>query len=405
MATCPVCGQPLPKAIDIQEVQARLAEIGAHARTQERQALENDFKKRLPALLAQERERARKAAEVNVQKELILAKQQAQKAERDKGEGIKHARKEIELRVQRELSEARRRAEKAERDKNDEIQQIRKEAEQMADRRAQATAKLVAKESQAEIDKLQATREKDHARYEADRARLQSQLDQLSRKLDKQVADQLGKEAEIDLLLELRRAFPTDQIEPVARGKKGADIIHEICVESKLIGRIVYESKNVANWQNGFIAQAKRYQTQYDTPNVLIVSNCFPQKKKGLCISKGIPIVDPHMAVHLITIIREGICEIALARETKVGRDGKAQQLYDYILSDKFVTRFREIAETVQPLRERQQKARDWHENEWGEEASLYDHIDARRREVDSQIRAIAKKTGEPAVLRMARRA
>jgi len=70
----------------------------------------------------------------------------------------------------------------------------------------------------------------------------------------------------------------------------------------------------------------------------------------------------------------------------------KANQLYEYILSDKFVTRFREIAESVDSLRERQQKAKDWHENAWDEESSLYDKIDARRREVDSQIRTIIKK-------------
>ncbi len=40
-------------------------------------------------------------------------------------------------------------------------------------------AKSVATQNQAEIEKLQTTRERDRARYEADRARLQSQLDQV----------------------------------------------------------------------------------------------------------------------------------------------------------------------------------------------------------------------------------
>jgi len=218
------------------------------------------------------------------------------------------------------------------------------------------------------------------------------------------MADQLGKEAEVDLLLELRRAFPLDSIDPVRRGQKGADIIHEIVVETKRVGRIVYESKNVANWQNSFIAQAKRYQTQYDTPNVIIVSRCFPQKRKGLCIHKNVPIIDPKMAVHLATIMREAICELALARAAGKGRNDKAQQLFDFIVSDKFVTRFRDIADSLESLRERQQKARDWHENSWSEEAALYDKIDARRREVDSQIRTIIRKPAAPEVVRVAAR-
>lgn len=235
---------------------------------------------------------------------------------------------------------------------------------------------------------------------------MQSQLDQLSRKLNKQIADQLGKEAEVDLLVELNKAFPTDDIDPVRRGVKGADIIHDILVDSKCIGRIVYESKNVSNWNNNFIAQAKRYQTQYETPNVIVVSRSFPQKKRGLCIFKNIPIVDPHMAVCLAAIIREGICEIGHARATRVGRNDKANQLFDYILSAKFVTRFREIADSVDSLRGRQQKARDWHENAWHDESSLYDKIDARRREVDSQIKVIiTKPAASDKILRLEARA
>jgi hypothetical protein len=359
MEKCPVCLQPLPKAIDADELQARLEGITARARTQAEKELERAFNNRLPQLLEAERERAHRLAERAVKQELTAAK---------------------------------RRADRAERDKAHEIQKIRRDAERTADRRAAMAAKSVATQNQAEIEKLQATRERDRGRYEADRARLQSQLDQLSRKLDKQVADQLGKEAELDLLGELNRTFPTDHIEPVRRGVKGADIIHDIMVDSKRVGRIVYESKNVSNWNNNFIAQAKRYQTQYDTPNVLVVSRSFPQKKKGLCILKNIPIVDPRMAVCLASIMREGICEIGHARATRVGRNDKASLLFDYIVSDKFVTRFREMAESLDALRERQQKARDWHENAWHEESSLYDKIDSRRREVDSQIRVIIKK-------------
>jgi chromosome segregation ATPase len=372
MTKCPVCGQPLPKAIDKQELHARLERITAQERAKERQALERDFHKRLTGAVETERERLRRSAQREVQSELL---------------------------------EAKRRAEYVERDKNREIERLRREGERTAERRAEVAAKMAAKQNRAEIEQLEAKRERDRARYEADRTRLQNQLDQLSRKLDKQGADQLGKEAETDLLIELNKTFQGDRIDPVRRGVKGADIVHDIMEDGKRLGRIVYESKNVSTWSNNFIRQAKQYQTQYDTPNVIVVSRSFPGKKKGLCILNNIPVVDPRMAVCLASIMRDGIREIGLARATSVGRDEKAQHLFEYILSDKFVTRFREIAESVESLRERQRKEKDWHEDAWDERSTLYDKIDARRREVDSQIRTIVKKPAKPEVVHLAAKA
>jgi hypothetical protein len=368
---CPVCLQPLPQDFDRKQLAARLSAIESAATKAQKKALEVDFHKRLPAIIERESQRIQRSTESKLQGKLLAL---------------------------------RRRAEKAERDKDREVDRIRRHGERTADRSAKLAAQMAVRQSEAQIDKLNAAREKDRARFEADRARLQSQLDQMSRKLDKQQADLLGKEAEIDLLSELNRAFPGDRIQAVRRGVKGADIVHEIIEDAKRLGRIVYESKNVSSWSNNFISQAKKYQTQYDTPNVIIVSRSFPRKKKGMCILKNIPVVEPHMAICLASIVRDGIREIGYTRITNAGRNHKAHQLYDYIVSDRFVTRFREITESVESLRDHQQKEKDWHEDAWHGQTALYDTIDTRRRELDSQIKAIVKKSSRAEVLPLAAR-
>jgi len=164
----------------------------------------------------------------------------------------------------------------------------------------------------------------------------------------------------------------------------------------------LYESKNVSTWQTKFLTQAKKYQTQYDTPHILIVTRAFPRKKKGLCIIKNVPIVEARMAVALATVIRDGLVEIGRLRLTEAARETKAQELFDYLVSDKFRTRFGEVAESVASLREHQQKERDWHENTWETESKLHDRIDARRREIDVQLRAITRGEIRPIVRRSA---
>lgn len=410
MPKCPVCGQSLPKAIDEKELHTRLEQITAKGRAEERWEAERQFRKRLDA----QREQARRMAEREAQAKVVQAQRRAERAESDRKRDAermrrenehaeKRARRAAELKVRKELREANQRAERAERD----MEQIRRNAEREAKREAAEATRKAERGHRNEIAELELKRQKDHARHEADRARMQSDIDRLSRKLEKQGAEQLGKEAEIDLLGALNEAFRQydDQITRVAPGVKGADIIHKIVEDGEQLGCIVYESKNHSTWKNDFVHQAKQYQSQYDTKNVLIVSRTFPRKQKGLCTVKNIPVVDPRMAVYLASIIRDGIKEIALAKMTATGREKKSRELYDYILSDRFVTRFREIAESVDSLREQQRKEKDRHEDVWHEQSTLYDKIDSRRREVDSQIRSIVKAAGngrQPRALRVA---
>jgi hypothetical protein len=88
------------------------------------------------------------------------------------------------------------------------------------------------------------------------------------------------------------------------------------------------------------------------------VTRAFPRKKKGLCIIKNVPIVEARMAVALATVIRDGLVEIGRLRLTEAARGTKAQELFDYIVSDKFRTRFADVAESVASLREHQHCAR-----------------------------------------------
>lgn len=330
---CPLCRQPLPEAINESELQARIQKIASPALAVEKKKLKEEFE----AQLVSERETARQRAERQFERELRAAKEQAQ--------------------------------------------------EEVA-----KTVRIAARENETKMEKLQAEREREKVRYEAESAKLQGKLDDLSRRLEKQSGEQLGAEAELDLFTDLRHAFPNDRFERVGRGVKGADIVHQVMDGTKVAGRIVYESKNTSNWQNGFIAQAKKYQTQYETPHVMIVTRVFPSKLKGLCVLNGIPIVEKRVAVALATVIREGIIDIARLRLSGKFRDEKSQELFEYIVGDKFCTRFREIAEGVASLREQQQKERTWHENAWQAEAKIHERIENRHREVDAQIRAILRR-------------
>lgn len=153
----------------------------------------------------------------------------------------------------------------------------RKEVEDRLEKEVTKSVRLATRENQAKLEKLQTEREREKVRHEADTARVQGKLDDLSRKLEKQSGEQLGAEAELDLFTELRHAFPNDKIERIGRGVKGADIVHQIMDGTKVAGRIVY-------------GHARRWQTLWTccswTKRVKCLSQTFSlrhHRRRALC--------------------------------------------------------------------------------------------------------------------------
>jgi hypothetical protein len=240
----------------------------------------------------------------------------------------------------------------------------------------EAETKRNAEVAKAKREAAEDAREKEQLKHTLEMSRLQSKVDDLNRQLEKKSGEQFGEKGELDLYNELAWTFPNDKIERIGRGVKGADIFQTVMDGERVAGCIVYESKNVSTWLNTFITQAKKYHTQYETPYVMVVSRVFPKKEHGMCVVDDVPVVEPRLATTLAAVMREGILEIAKLRLTKVGTDGKAQELFGYVVGNEFQTRFRDMADAVDGLKDIQKAGRTWHENQWAKESRLHAQIE-----------------------------
>lgn len=401
---CPLCGQALPEAISKVRLQTRLQTLTSPFLAIEKKKLDTQYQTHLAA----HQERANRIAEQRVTGKLRAAEERAKRAEKRQQEKLEEARKDFSERLAREGQAARRAAEREVRQElidarkqardtearhQKEIRQVRSESRAVRKQEIDRAVRITARKNDDRIREMQTERQRDKVRHQVREARLQRQLDDMSRKLEGTAGEQLGDEAELDLLKVLRDTFcPNDKVERIGRGVRGADILHHVIDDGKTVGYIVYESKNTGGWNKAFVIQAKKYQTLYDTPHVMIVTRSFPPKQKGFCVDKGIAIIEKRAAVALAKIIREGIIEIARLRLSGRSRDAKSYELYEYIVGDRFRTRFRDISDCVSSLREQQKKERSWHENAWEAETKLHEQIDGRHREVEAQIRAIIRR-------------
>lgn len=236
---------------------------------------------------------------------------------------------------------------------------------------------------------------RERAQHLAETARLKTTIDNLSQKLERQTSDQMGEMGEAEVYTALKAAFPTDDIQRIGKGVCGADILHKVIVNGKEVGCIVYECKNVASWQNEWIAKAKRYRSEYQTPWVIIAARTFPRRQKWFVVEKTVPVIDFRLTVKLAEIVRSAITEIGQLRTSRVGRQTKADQMFEYILSDHFVVRFKGVAEAVVALRDHQRKEKQWHNEAWAKQNRLYHDMEQGHDEINAQIRTISETTSK----------
>lgn len=383
---CPLCGQPLPKGVHQHELDMRLKQLASPVLAEERKRMEGDHQAQLKA----ERTKAARKAKEEVQQELREAKARAGRAERDK----QKIRREYEERLSATRKTARQAAER----------EVQREFGDRVRKEVAAAVRSSGAESAAKMEKLETERQKEKGRHAAERARLQGQLEDLTRRFEARSGERVGSEAEIDLYEQLNLAFrgEGDKIERIGRGVKGADIVHVVIDGTEIAGRIIYESKDTLDWNHSWITKAKQYKTKYETPHVMIVSRAFPRKQKGFCVEKGVPVVEKRMVISLATVIREAVIAIARLKLSDSDRDERSQELFDYIVGEKFVSRFRELSEGVASLRSQQQKERTWHENLWEVESKIHARMDGCHRELGAQIKAIIGGTSNGRVLKHA---
>ncbi len=79
----------------------------------------------------------------------------------------------------------------------------------------------------------------------------------LKRKLEQGSQQLQGEVLELELEDMLTHAYPLDQVEAVAKGVRGADVVHTVILRSGTVaGKIIWETKRAENWSNKMDPQA-----------------------------------------------------------------------------------------------------------------------------------------------------
>jgi len=178
------------------------------------------------------------------------------------------------------------------------------------------------------------------------RMKLEEQLQDMQRRLQKKTADEHGEGAELELFELLRAAFPDDRIRRVEKGAMGADIVHDVVENGKVCGKIVYDRKNRSNWKTEYATKLRVDQIAEKADHAILSTNKFPVGEDQLCMREHVILACPARVPLLAELLRGHIILTHELRVSNEARDEKTAQLYAFINSQ----RCRQLLDSIETL-------------------------------------------------------
>src|SRR4030043_1075799 len=196
---------------------------------------------------------------------------------------------------------------------------------------------------------------------------LKNALDDARRKAQQGSQQLQGEILELDIEEALRDSFPTDGIEPVEKGIKGADI-RQIVKSPKGFncGVILWETKRTKAWSDSWITKLKS-DLRAEKANIpVIISVVLPDEaKEGFGLKDGVWVVGFNLVIPLASLLRKNLLDIGFQKAVSAHKGDKKDYLYEYITSHEYRQQVESIIEVYKEMQEEIQKERIVFEKVW----------------------------------------
>ena len=177
--------------------------------------------------------------------------------------------------------------------------------------------------------------------------------EELTRKLEQGSQQLQGEVLELELESLLGQSYPFDDIEPVKKGIRGADVIQHVKLRSGAIcGTIVWETKRAENWSNNWIPKLKEDMQRESGDISVLVSTVFPANVDEVIIQyEGVWLVRPDVVSGISAALRTVLIESQRQKSVSVGKNEQMEALFDYVTSNQFAQRIRAVVENYELMR------------------------------------------------------
>lgn len=206
--------------------------------------------------------------------------------------------------------------------------------------------------------------------------RLREQIEQLQRKAELGPQERQGEAQEQALEEALRDAFRHDTIEPVGRGRRGADVLQKVVdATGNVAGSILWESKRTKDWSGTWIAKLKDDRRAAHADLAVLVSEALPAEIQTIGQVEGVWVCDFRSFLGLAMALRQNLVELAGARRAMDGQQGKMEMLYAYLSGPQFRQRVEALVEVFQGLQADLARERTAMEKLWAQREKQIERV------------------------------
>lgn len=190
--------------------------------------------------------------------------------------------------------------------------------------------------------------------------------EELKRKIEQGSQQTQGEVLELEIEQSLRHEFPYDEIVPVPKGVRGADLMQIVKNQSgRVCGTIIWETKRTKSWSAEWVVKLKDDQRQVKAELAVIVSRVLPENIRLFGNVNGVWVCDYSCIMGVAVALRSKLLEVAAIKASAVGKNEKMEVLYNYLSGTEFKQRVEAIVESFRAMQDDIKKERTWFMAKW----------------------------------------
>ncbi|OGE26853.1 hypothetical protein A3C26_03040 [Candidatus Daviesbacteria bacterium RIFCSPHIGHO2_02_FULL_39_12] len=288
-----------------------------------------------------------------------LQKQQDEKNKKEKlelEERLEKQKKEIDTFRENELALRKKTLDLEEKEKNLELEKQRQIDEER---------KKIQEKTETEVTEKFYLKEKEKDQLIES---LKKSLDEAQRKASVGSQQLQGEVMELELEEILKREFPIDEVLPVKKGVKGADVVQRIRDRTgREVGKIVWESKRTKAFKADWIEELKENMREEKSDIAVLVTLVLPVEVNLFGFKDGVYIASFEAFLQIANILRKSILDLSVTKALSVGKNEKIEALYSYITSPEFGQKIDSMLETYSKMRLNLNKEKMFMQRQWAE--------------------------------------